>query len=151
MATKKSEASRAKKPAAKPVKAMKQTAAAKKPPEKQAIVKKTAPVPAAGKAAPVIPVAPKPDARTCPLVLDGMVLARDFSARDCLSCDEFDCRFYAGGQGSGALRSRLFASAEDDGFGDDDDDGGFGGFYGDEDDTDGRHDDGDDNEMDGEL
>ncbi|MDD4016845.1 MAG: hypothetical protein PHV28_02765 [Kiritimatiellae bacterium] len=69
-----------------------------------------------------------PSARVCPLVLDGEVAAADFSPKDCLACDEFDCRFCATVHGSGNLRSRLFASddgddtsEEDDGWGDDDD------------------------------
>lgn len=62
-----------------------------------------------------------PTARTCPLVLDGEVDAGDFSLNDCLTCEEFDCRFCEAAQGSGALRSRLFVS--DDGDSDDGDDG----------------------------
>jgi len=93
-----------------------------------------APAPAAAPvAAPhtreVIPVEPKPSARTCPLVLDGIMSAEDFSPRDCRSCDEFDCRFYAAEETSGGLGSRLFAPEEDDdGFDNDgfDDDEGFG-------------------------
>ncbi len=54
-----------------------------------------------------------PMARTCPLVLDGEVDAADFSDRDCLSCDEFDCKFCESQKGSGSLRSRLFAGTED--------------------------------------
>jgi len=83
--------------------------------------------------APVVPVPPVrrpglPSARECPLVLDGEVDAADFSPKDCLACDEFDCRFCATVQGSGSLRSRLFASNDgdrpsdgDDGWGDDTD------------------------------
>ena len=83
--------------------------------------------------APVVPVPPVrrpglPSARECPLVLDGEVAAADFSPKDCRSCDEFDCRFCATEQGSGCLRSRLFASDDgddtsdgDDGWGDDTD------------------------------
>ena len=56
-----------------------------------------------------------PTARTCPLVMDGEVDAEDFSERDCLTCSEFDCRFCESGNGSGALRSRLFAAGGDDG------------------------------------
>jgi len=78
----------------------------------------------------VIPVEPKPSARTCPLVLDGITAPEDFSSQDCFTCDEFDCRFYAAEESSGMLKSRLFASAEgDDGFDDDEDDGVGGGFY----------------------
>lgn len=54
-----------------------------------------------------------PMARTCPLVLDGEVDAADFSDRDCLSCDEFDCRFCESQKGSGSLQSRLFAGSGD--------------------------------------
>ena len=82
--------------------------------------------------APVIPVPNRrpglPAARECPLVLDGEVDAADFTPRNCLACDEFDCRFCATVQGSGSLRSRLFASDDvdrsadgDDGWGDDTD------------------------------
>ena len=58
-----------------------------------------------------------PTARSCPLVLDGEIDARDFSPADCVTCDEFDCPFCEAAHGcSGALRSRLFASdgADDD-------------------------------------
>jgi hypothetical protein len=61
----------------------------------------------------VIPLATKPSALTCPLVLDGIVLAVDFSPRDCFSCDEFDCRFYSAEERSGPLGSRLFAGEEE--------------------------------------
>ncbi|MEI7945104.1 MAG: hypothetical protein WCJ02_00325 [bacterium] len=61
----------------------------------------------------VIPLATKPSALTCPLVLDGIVLAVDFLPRDCFSCDEFDCRFYSAEERSGPLGSRLFAGEED--------------------------------------
>jgi hypothetical protein len=54
-----------------------------------------------------------PTARTCPLVLDGEVDAMDFSEVDCLTCGEFDCKFCESRNGSGGLRSRLFAGAED--------------------------------------
>ncbi|MCL2105014.1 MAG: hypothetical protein FWH21_08190 [Kiritimatiellaeota bacterium] len=79
----------------------------------------------------VIPVEPKPSARTCPLVLDGITAPEDFSPRDCFACDEFDCRFNAVEESSSVLGSRLFAADDgDDGLGDDDDhDSGFGGFY----------------------
>lgn len=60
----------------------------------------------------LIPVALKPTAQTCPLVLDGIVLAEDFSPRECFSCDEFDCRFYSAEESSGLLGSRLFAGGE---------------------------------------
>ncbi len=57
-----------------------------------------------------------PTARSCPLVLDGEIDARDFSPADCVTCDEFDCPFCEAAHDSGALRSRLFASdgADDD-------------------------------------
>jgi hypothetical protein len=75
----------------------------------------------------VIPLAPKPTAQTCPLVLDGIILGEDFSPRECFSCDEFDCRFYAAEERSGPLGSRLFVGGEDDEEGDEwglsDDDG----------------------------
>lgn len=58
----------------------------------------------------VIPVSSKPTAQTCPLVLDSIVLAEDFSPRDCFSCDEFDCRFYSAEERSGSLGGRLFAA-----------------------------------------
>jgi hypothetical protein len=61
----------------------------------------------------VIPLATKPSALTCPLVLDGIVLAVDFSSRDCFACDEFDCRFYSAEERSGPLGSRLFAGEEE--------------------------------------
>ena len=62
-----------------------------------------------------------PTARSCPLVLDGEIDARDFSPADCVTCDEFDCPFCEAAHGSGALRSRLFASdgGADDGMDDD--------------------------------
>ncbi len=60
-----------------------------------------------------------PSARNCPLVLDGEVDASDFSPRDCQSCSEFDCRFCQAEEGSGTLRSRLFAGEEEDGDEDD--------------------------------
>ena len=56
-----------------------------------------------------------PSARTCPLVLDGELDAADFSPSDCLTCGEFDCRYCEAADGSGALRSRLFAGSEDGG------------------------------------
>jgi hypothetical protein len=58
----------------------------------------------------VIPVLSKPTAQTCPLVLDSIVLAEDFSPKDCFSCDEFDCRFYAAEERSGSLGGRLIAA-----------------------------------------
>lgn len=61
----------------------------------------------------VIPVAEKPSALTCPLVLDGIIAPEAFSPRDCFSCDEFDCRFYAAEERSGLLGSRLFAGEEE--------------------------------------
>ena len=66
-----------------------------------------------------------PTARSCPLVLDGEMAARDFTPAACMTCDEFDCTYCEAAQGSGALRSRLFGSgdaedeAEDDGWGND--------------------------------
>jgi len=66
----------------------------------------------------VIPLAPKPSAQTCPLVLDGIILEEDFSPRECFSCDEFDCRFYAAEERSGPLGSRLFVGGEDEEEGD---------------------------------
>ena len=133
MATRKTETAKAKKAAEKPVKAT----PAK--PKKGAQVKADKPVKGKAPKRPVviqpprvqevIPVDPKPSARTCPLVLDGIMAPEDFSSRECFTCDEFDCRFYAAEESSGGLGSRLFASDErDDGFDDDDDDG-FGGFY----------------------
>lgn len=71
---------------------------------------KTAPKTAIAKD--LIPVALKPTAQTCPLVLDGIVLAEDFSPRECFSCDEFDCRFYSAEERSGLLGSCLFAGGE---------------------------------------
>ena len=95
----------------------------------KAAPKKASPVAAKPMAKPVAAVPPKlaqkvtdhvmkpavngPSARTCPLVLDGEVDASDFHPRDCLTCGEFDCRFCKAEQGSGNLRSRLFAVSED--------------------------------------
>ena len=76
-----------------------------------ASVVRPAPVPSNKK---VVPVSIKPSALICPLVLDGIVLVEEFSPRDCFSCDEFDCRFYATEESSGALGSRLFVSEEED-------------------------------------
>jgi len=75
----------------------------------QKAVKKGAP----SRTMPVIPVAEKPSGLTCPLVLDGLVAPMAFSPRDCFSCDEFDCRFYAAEETSGLLGSRLFVSEEE--------------------------------------
>jgi hypothetical protein len=66
----------------------------------------------------VIPLSPKPTALTCPLVLDGIILADDFSPRDCFSCDEFDCRFYSAEERLGTPGGRLFAGDEEDEEGD---------------------------------
>jgi hypothetical protein len=46
--------------------------------------------------------------------LDGIIAEEDFSPRDCFSCDEFDCRFYAAEERSGPLGSRLLAGEEGD-------------------------------------
>lgn len=54
-----------------------------------------------------------PTVRTCPLVLDGEIETADFSPVLCLSCDEFDCRFCEAAAGSGGLRSRLFATPDE--------------------------------------
>jgi len=138
MPTKKTETVKTKKAAAKPGKA----ATAKPVKTAKAKAAKPATKPAKAKAPErpvviqpprvreVIQVEPKPSARTCPLVLDGIMAAEGFSPRECFSCDEFDCRFYAAEESSGVLGSRLFASEErDDDFDDDDDDGSGGGFY----------------------
>ena len=143
MAVKKTESAKAKKTTvkaketAKTKKAVvKSTGGEKKKVTKKTLTKKVAParpaVPSPSRVLPpphaqeVIPVEPKPSARTCPLVLDGITAPARFSPRDCLSCDEFDCRFYAAEERSGGLGSRLFAADEgDDDFGDDGDDGGF--------------------------
>ncbi len=71
-------------------------------------------------APPAVRRAAGPNARTCPLVMDGEVDAADFSPSDCLTCSEFDCRFCEAEEGSGALRSRLFAAGDE---GDDEEDG----------------------------
>jgi hypothetical protein len=97
----------AKKPAAAP---QKKAAAAK--PLAPAVRRGEIPlldVPASARARAVI----GPMARTCPLVLDGEVDASDFSEKDCLTCGEFDCKFCESQNGSGGLRSRLFAGSED--------------------------------------
>lgn len=60
-----------------------------------------------------IEVAAVPTAATCPLVLDGELLAARFSPKNCLSCDEFDCRFCLAEEGSGGLAS-LFGDEESD-------------------------------------
>jgi len=87
--------------------------------KKTAVPQQAKPKAKAAAVRPSAPAAPKapagPTARTCPLVLDGEIDADDFSPSDCLTCEEFDCRFCEAGQGSGALRSRLFAGSEDDG------------------------------------
>jgi hypothetical protein len=92
------------------------TSAPKKPASKKALpekAEKPAKTPAKQETAKkLIPVALKPTAQTCPLVLDGIVLAEDFSPRECFSCDEFDCRFYSAEESSGLLGSRLFAGGE---------------------------------------
>lgn len=92
------------------------TAASKKPTSKKAapeMVAKPVKMPVKQETAKkLIPVALKPTAQTCPLVLDGIVLAEDFSPRECFSCDEFDCRFYSAEESSGLLGSRLFAGGE---------------------------------------
>ncbi len=89
--------------------------------------KKAAPAPAAAEKRPKVvappparearPVPPSkpagPTARTCPLVMDGELDAADFSPSDCLTCSEFDCRFCEAEEGSGTLRSRLFAGEDD--------------------------------------
>lgn len=68
-----------------------------------------------------------PNARGCPLVLDGEMAAEDFTPDACLSCDEFDCPFCEAAHGSGALRSRLFDTGDaaedenDEAWGDDED------------------------------
>ncbi len=75
----------------------------------------------------------EPNARRCPLVLDGEMDAEDFTPDACLTCDEFDCPFCEAAHGSGALRSRLFDTGEatedanDDAWGDDEDTAAFGG------------------------
>lgn len=60
-----------------------------------------------------IDVAAAPTAATCPLVLDGELSAARFSPKNCLSCDEFDCRFCLAEEGSGDLSS-LFGDEESD-------------------------------------
>ena len=106
------------KPAGKKTAATAARAAAKPEPRKAA----PQPVSAAGVRPPVAverPAAPStgavagPTARTCPLVLDGEISAAAFTPRACSACDEFDCRFNAAEEGSGALRSRLFACEEE--------------------------------------
>ena len=84
------------------------------------------PAPKPAPAAPPTKGASGPTARTCPLVLDGESDAADVSSGDCLTCSEFDCRFCEAAEGSGPLRSRLFAGGEegeegDDGWGGDSD------------------------------
>jgi hypothetical protein len=89
--------------------------ATKKPVTKKEAAKKTAPKTV--KAAPKAVARPQgPSASACPLVLDGEIDASEFSASDCFSCSEFDCRFCRAEEGSGALQSRLFVSEnEEDG------------------------------------
>ncbi|HPW74371.1 MAG TPA: hypothetical protein PLJ32_00180 [Kiritimatiellia bacterium] len=130
------------KPAGKKTAATAARAAAKPEPRKAA----PQPVSAAGVRPPVAverPAAPStgavagPTARTCPLVLDGEISAAAFTPRACSACDEFDCRFNVTEEGSGALRSRLFAVEEEEEDGgedvlygadfDEEGDGGFGG------------------------
>ena len=98
-------------PVATPVKKMPRTAVkpAKTPVSKKVPAARVAEVQTRVKKQPVV----GPLARTCPLVLDGEVDAADFSDRDCLSCDEFDCKFCESQKGSGSLQSRLFAGTED--------------------------------------
>jgi len=60
-----------------------------------------------------IDVAAAPTAATCPLVLDGELSVARFSPKNCLSCDEFDCRFCLAEEGSGDLSS-LFDDEESD-------------------------------------
>ena len=116
MAVRKTDAENTKKAAAKPAKTQQKNTGAARP----------AAVPPREQE--VIPVEAKPSARTCPMVLDGITAPEKFSPRDCLSCDEFDCRFNAVEERSLALGGmRTFDPDDgDDGFGDDDD--GFGGF-----------------------
>lgn len=64
-------------------------------------------------AARTINVAAAPTAATCPLVLDGELSAARFSPKNCLSCDEFDCRFCLAEEGSGDVSS-LFGDEESD-------------------------------------
>jgi len=90
--------------------AEKTSATGKSAPERQSPKAKSVPPPQRSQG---------PTAGTCPLVLDGEVDAGDFSPGDCLSCSEFDCRFCRAEEGSGTLRSRLFACSETD-EGDDD-------------------------------
>jgi len=101
-----------KKPVAKKGAAVKVTAP-KKPVKKAGVSRKIA-VPLKEKVIEkkVIPVPLKPNAQTCPLVLDGLVKPEDFSPRECFSCDEFDCRFYTDEEHSGPLGSPRFISDE---------------------------------------
>lgn len=97
-------------------------AVAKRPAAAKAVVKPAGQAPKAAVPRPASaqkPLAPPrqaagPTARACPLVLDGEIDAADFSPGDCLTCSEFDCRFCEAEAGSGTLRSRLFAGADDD-------------------------------------
>lgn len=77
-----------------------------------AVAPKVAPVRHASVAR-TIEVAAAPTAATCPLVLDGELSAARFSPKNCLSCDEFDCRFCLTEEGSGGLAS-LFGDEESD-------------------------------------
>ncbi len=74
-----------------------------------------------------------PSSRTCPLVLDGEIEAADFSPVLCLTCDEFDCRFCEAAAVSSGLRSRLFATPDEE---ESDDDWDSGAGFRDEDDDD---------------
>ena len=141
MAVKKKVAAKVKKVAARPMRvAPKKTAPKKVAPEP---VAEKAPERPVARGQEVIPLLSKPSARTCALVLDGITAPEKFSPRDCMSCDEFDCRFYAAEKGSGSLGSRLFAVDEgDEDLGDDDDR--LDGFYGDGDADDDGGDDYDD-------
>ncbi|MDX9866329.1 MAG: hypothetical protein RBT78_00235 [Kiritimatiellia bacterium] len=98
-------------PAAPPVVAQARPAAGSRVPSPAAGARP--PVDAARPAAPTAGAAAGPTARTCPLVLDGEIPAAAFTPKACFTCDEFDCRFNAAEEGSGALRSRLFACEEE--------------------------------------
>ena len=135
MAAKKTESAKTKKTAvkskgtAKPAKTEAKKVSQKKAVQKVAPARPANPPPPM-RAQEVIPVEPKPSARTCPLVLDGITAPERFTPRDCMSCDEFDCRFYSAEERSSGMGSRLFVSEEDDGDDfDDDGDNDDGGFY----------------------
>jgi hypothetical protein len=115
-----------KKPTEKPVKKM-----VGKPMERSVERSAEKPVPAAPaeRRPPPVSRPQGPTARTCPLVLDGEVDAAAFTPDACLSCDEFDCRFCEAAEGSGALRSRLFAAEEGE-EGDEEDGWGFDADFG---------------------